>query len=59
VKDLSCFDLLKVIGRGTFGKVVLVRNKNDEQLLALKCLKKQQIMKNKNIENIKKREENT
>jgi len=53
VKDLSCFESLKVIGRGTFGKVVLVRNKMDSQLLALKCIKKSQILKNKNIENIK------
>jgi len=53
VKDMSCFDVLKVIGRGTFGKVILVKNKNDNQLLALKCIKKQQIIKNKNIENIK------
>ena len=52
-KDLNCFELLKVIGRGTFGKVVLVRNKMDNQLLALKCIKKGQILKNKNIENIK------
>jgi len=53
VKDLGCFDMMKVIGRGTFGKVVLVRIKNETQLLALKCLKKTQILKNKNIENIK------
>lgn len=53
VKDLSCFESLKVIGRGTFGKVVLVRLINDKQLLALKCMKKFQILKNKNIQNIK------
>jgi len=53
VKDLSCFESLKVIGRGTFGKVVLVRLINDKQLLALKCMKKLQILKNKNIQNIK------
>jgi len=53
VKDLSCFDVLKVIGRGTFGKVILVRNKYDQSLLAIKCIKKHQIIKNKNIENIK------
>jgi len=53
VKDMSCFDVIKVIGRGTFGKVLLVKNKVDNQVLALKCIKKQQILKNKNIENIK------
>jgi len=54
IKDLSCFDSIKVIGKGSFGKVILVRNKQDRQLLALKCIKKQSIINNKNIENIKK-----
>jgi len=47
IKDLSCFDSIKVIGKGSFGKVILVRNKQDRQLLALKCIKKQSIINNK------------
>lgn len=53
MKDISFFETLKVIGRGTFGKVVLVRSKIDKQLFALKCFKKYQIIKNKDIQNIK------
>ena len=34
------FQLLRVIGRGSFGKVLLVRNKHDRRVYALKILKK-------------------
>jgi serine/threonine protein kinase len=39
-KSLTDYTLLKVIGRGTFGKVMLVRSKLDNKFYALKCLKK-------------------
>jgi serine/threonine protein kinase len=50
---LSNFELLKVIGRGTFGKVILSRSKENNTLCALKCLKKDHILKTKNLTNIK------
>ena len=50
---LSSFELLKVIGRGTFGKVILIRNKEEEKYYALKCLKKFHILKTNNVENLK------
>lgn len=53
LKDLSQFEMLKVIGRGTFGKVVLVRNKFDNHLYALKCLKKSHIIATRNLTNLK------
>ena len=37
---LDDFDIIKVIGRGTYGKVQLVRNKNDGQLYAMKSMSK-------------------
>jgi serum/glucocorticoid-regulated kinase 2 len=52
-KDLSGYELLKVIGKGTFGKVVLARSKDDNKLYALKCLKKEHILRTKNIINLR------
>lgn len=45
-KSLSVddFDLLKVIGRGSFGKVMHVVKKDTKQIYALKTLRKQQIV---------------
>ena len=37
------FHLVKVVGRGTFGKVFLVRKKDTNQVYAMKVLKKEQI----------------
>ena len=35
------FILLKVLGKGSFGKVLLVKKKDDRKIYAMKCLKKQ------------------
>jgi len=37
------FQLIKVIGRGTFGKVFMVRKKDTNKVFAMKVLKKEQI----------------
>lgn len=53
MKDLSFFNLIKVIGKGTFGKVVLVTLKEDpSHLFALKILKKEHLVATKNVKNI-------
>lgn len=42
--SLNCFKLLKVIGRGAFGKVLQVRKKSDGILYAMKVIRKQKII---------------
>lgn len=41
------FNLISVIGTGAYGKVLLVRKKNSEQLYAMKVVKKKHIKKMK------------
>ncbi|CAR22025.1 protein kinase C [Lachancea thermotolerans CBS 6340] len=48
--SLDDFVLLKVLGKGNFGKVLLAESKNNERLCAIKVLKKDHIIKNHDIE---------
>jgi len=43
--SINDFQLLKVIGRGSFGKVYLVRKKDSGLPYAMKILKKDQLIK--------------
>ena len=43
------FDLLKVLGKGSFGKVMLVRHKETGEIGALKTLRKQNLLKRNQI----------
>jgi len=47
------FDLLKVIGRGAFGKVMQVRYKKNDVVYAMKILKKKQIVARNQINHTK------
>ncbi|KAL9642760.1 hypothetical protein ABK040_009837 [Willaertia magna] len=47
--SLSDFDIIKVIGRGAFGEVMLVRKKETKEVLALKKLIKKEMMKKKQV----------
>jgi len=38
--SMSDFSVLKCIGRGSFGKVMLVEKKNEDKLFAMKILRK-------------------
>ena len=47
------FELVRVIGKGSFGKVTLVRRKVDQKLYAMKVLSKPNIIKRKQVEHTK------
>jgi len=47
---ISDFDLLKVLGRGSFGKVFLVRQKQTKKMWAMKCLKKWAVLVDDDVE---------
>mmetsp|Transcript_19019 Transcript_19019/g.31709 ORF Transcript_19019/g.31709 Transcript_19019/m.31709 type:complete len:492 (-) Transcript_19019:2664-4139(-) len=51
--NLRSFELLKVIGKGSHGKVYLVRHRATKQLYAMKQLKKADVIRSKQMENTK------
>jgi len=50
---LDDFELLKVLGRGSFGKVMQVRKKSDGKIYAMKILKKRAIIARNQVEHTK------
>ena len=44
---ISDFNILSVLGAGTFGKVYLVQKKDNEKVYAMKTLRKYDIIKNR------------
>ena len=51
--NLTNFTILKVIGRGSFGKVYMVKMKSDGAIYAMKTLKKDFVIKTKQVANTK------
>ncbi|EDR26281.1 cAMP-dependent protein kinase, gamma-catalytic subunit, putative, partial [Entamoeba dispar SAW760] len=47
------FELLKVIGRGSFGKVMMVRKKDDGRIFAMKILRKDIVKERKQVDHTK------
>lgn len=47
------FDLLKLIGEGAFGKVILVRNRLNKKIYAMKVLSKKLLRKKNNVQYMK------
>jgi serine/threonine protein kinase len=50
---LGHFDLLKVLGRGNYGKVMLVRKKDTNEIFAMKALHKEAIIARNQIQHTK------
>ncbi|XP_013404642.1 serine/threonine-protein kinase Sgk1 [Lingula anatina] len=48
----SDFEFLKVIGKGSFGKVLLAKHKTESTIFAVKVLQKQAIMKRNEVKHI-------
>jgi len=51
--SIDDFLMLNVIGQGSYGKVLLVRKKDDENVYAMKILKKKNMIKRKQVEHVK------
>ena len=50
---LDDFLLLKVLGKGTYGKVMLVEKKDSKDIYAMKSLRKEELIDQDQIENTK------
>lgn len=53
VVSLNDFTMLKVLGRGSFGKVMLVQKKDNKNLYAMKSLRKDALLEREQIEHTK------
>eukprot|EP01061_Rhynchopus_euleeides_P013849 TRINITY_DN2404_c0_g1_i1.p1 TRINITY_DN2404_c0_g1~~TRINITY_DN2404_c0_g1_i1.p1 ORF type:complete len:642 (+),score=225.57 TRINITY_DN2404_c0_g1_i1:137-1927(+) len=51
--NLDAFDLLCVIGKGSFGKVMQVRKKDTKEVFAMKCMSKELILREGLVEHMK------
>mmetsp|Transcript_26895 Transcript_26895/g.39844 ORF Transcript_26895/g.39844 Transcript_26895/m.39844 type:complete len:570 (+) Transcript_26895:148-1857(+) len=51
--NLEAFDIIRVVGKGSFGKVFLVREKETSTLYAMKVLKKDYIIRKNQVQHTK------
>nr|CAB3263397.1 serine/threonine-protein kinase LATS1-like [Phallusia mammillata] len=51
--DLDMFQMIKKIGHGAFGKVMLARNKTSNKLYAIKSLKKKDVLRRNQVAHVK------
>lgn len=47
--NVEDFDLLKVLGKGSFGKVMMVRKKDTQAIYAMKTLRKAALIKRNQV----------
>ena len=50
---INDFSILKVVGKGSYGKVLLVKKNDDHKVYAMKVLKKKNMIKRNQTEHIK------
>jgi hypothetical protein len=50
---INDFELMRVLGKGSFGKVFLVQLKSSKQIYAMKVLKKSEVIRRKQVEHTK------
>ena len=50
---LEDFKIVKMVGKGTFGKVFLVQHANNKKFYAMKTIRKDIILENENIDSLK------
>jgi len=51
--SIDDFTVIKVVGKGSYGKVLLVRKNDDSTILAMKVLKKKHMIKRNQVEHTK------
>ena len=51
--SIEDFSTIKVVGKGSYGKVLLVKKNDDQKVYAMKILKKKQMIKRNQVEHIK------
>jgi hypothetical protein len=50
--SLEDFELLSIIGHGTFGKVYLVRQRRNKKLFAMKCIRKDIVIEHESLDSL-------
>jgi serine/threonine protein kinase len=50
---INDFQIIKVVGKGSYGKVLLVKKNEDGKIYAMKVLKKKHMIKKNQVEHIK------
>ena len=51
--ELTDFERLKIVGKGTFGKVYKVKNKKNGKVYAMKTIRKDIVLDSENLESLK------
>lgn len=52
IQSLAEFQVERIIGQGTFGRVKIVRHKQLDTVMAMKCMSKHQIVAQKQVKNV-------
>lgn len=53
INDFEEFELLKVLGRGAFGKVMLCQNKKNQKYYAIKSMRKEDLIEKEHLSKTK------